>query len=224
MKTLLNIYFKRTAVMLFCAAVITTVSAGEITYPDNSYSSGDTLTASDLNDKFNEIKTDVNDNNSRSLDNQNGIAANEADIQDNMNALPGVASSEDNTCCTDIPTTPVTKQSVVLTPPGSGYAIVTYTGHCRLIHVTGSDSLVQSLSFAISTSPADVITSNRKWFILPAGSASGVHATACSTQAVFPISGATTYYLNAVAVLPRTGEAGEMGWGNLHALFVPNLY
>lgn len=39
--------------------------AGEVTYPEDSYSFGNTLTADDLNSKFNEIKAEVNDNNAR---------------------------------------------------------------------------------------------------------------------------------------------------------------
>jgi len=41
------------------------VMAGNIGYPDDSYTTGDTLSASDLNAKFNGIKSSVNDNDSR---------------------------------------------------------------------------------------------------------------------------------------------------------------
>ena len=39
--------------------------AGEVTYPDDAFSSGQTLKADDLNSKFNELKEDINDNNGR---------------------------------------------------------------------------------------------------------------------------------------------------------------
>jgi outer membrane murein-binding lipoprotein Lpp len=67
------------------AVLASAARAGEITYPNDSYTAGDVLTAADLNQKFNEIKTDVNDNDSRvdslfssrnALDAQDGNPAN----------------------------------------------------------------------------------------------------------------------------------------------------
>ena len=55
-------------------------NAGELTYPDDSYASGDTLTASDLNAKFNGIKASVNDNNGK-------IDANTTAISDNASKI-----------------------------------------------------------------------------------------------------------------------------------------
>lgn len=45
--------------------------SGQVTYPDNTYSTGDTLTATDLNAKFNESKTNINDNDTRITGNAN---------------------------------------------------------------------------------------------------------------------------------------------------------
>jgi len=55
------------------AFTVTPAYSGEITYQNDSYASGDTLTAAALNSNFNEAKAQVNDNNSR-------IAALEATI------------------------------------------------------------------------------------------------------------------------------------------------
>ncbi len=64
-----NLNWKTTAqtyvAVICCALFILPVQAGQVTYPDNSYTSGDTLTATDLNAKFNEVKADVNNNNDR---------------------------------------------------------------------------------------------------------------------------------------------------------------
>lgn len=46
---------------LFLILIVTPAYAGEITYPDDSYISGDTLMADDLNTKLNDIKAQVND-------------------------------------------------------------------------------------------------------------------------------------------------------------------
>jgi len=48
--------------VVICAIFVIPVYAGQITYPTDSYISGDTLTAADLNAKFNEVKTNVNQN------------------------------------------------------------------------------------------------------------------------------------------------------------------
>lgn len=48
--------------VVISAIFVIPVYAGQITYPTDSYISGDTLTAADLNAKFNEIKTNVNQN------------------------------------------------------------------------------------------------------------------------------------------------------------------
>ncbi|WP_455200870.1 hypothetical protein [Kaarinaea lacus] len=77
-------------ILCFCGAVWL-VQAGEITYPDNSFGSGDTLNASDLNDKFNEIKTQVNDNNARTTTNASDISNNATDISGVDNALADLA-------------------------------------------------------------------------------------------------------------------------------------
>lgn len=51
------------AATFFCVLFAGSAYSGDITYADDPYTTGDTLTADDLNAKFNEIKTVVNDNN-----------------------------------------------------------------------------------------------------------------------------------------------------------------
>ena len=48
----------KTLVIAFGLFFTVSVAAGDITYPDDFYSTGDTLTADDLNAQFNEIKTE----------------------------------------------------------------------------------------------------------------------------------------------------------------------
>ena len=62
--------------MAFCALLSAPVFSGELTYPDNSFVDGDTLSAADLNAKFNDIKSEVNDNVDSIIANAGAIAAN----------------------------------------------------------------------------------------------------------------------------------------------------
>lgn len=55
-------------ISLFSMIIVIPAYSGEVTYTDDSYTSGDPLTAADLNAKFNEIKADVNDNNTSIID------------------------------------------------------------------------------------------------------------------------------------------------------------
>lgn len=59
---------KTTIVFLLLAGIscwVPPVFSGQIGYTDKAYQDGDTLSATDMNDTFNEIKTDVNDNDTR---------------------------------------------------------------------------------------------------------------------------------------------------------------
>lgn len=65
----MNILYKGTLpsqmlpISFICSLLAAPVWAAEITYGTDSYNVGDTLTAGDLNAKFNELKESVNDNN-----------------------------------------------------------------------------------------------------------------------------------------------------------------
>lgn len=48
--------------LIVCSALTTTAYSEEVTYPTNFYATGDTLTADDLNTKFNDIKAGINGN------------------------------------------------------------------------------------------------------------------------------------------------------------------
>ena len=63
--------------IIFCAFLLLTNQslAADVTYSDDSYTTGDTLTASDLNAKFNELKGSVNDNDARIDELENPSAA-----------------------------------------------------------------------------------------------------------------------------------------------------
>lgn len=75
MKNLNNIKLAGKTVSIVCCGLLFShqALAGEVTYGDDTYTTGDTLTASDLNAKFNEIKAQVNDNNTNVAGKQNSI-------------------------------------------------------------------------------------------------------------------------------------------------------
>lgn len=181
-----------------CAAI-----AGSLTVP-NTFISGDKALASEVNENFSAAKTEIDDNDLR---------------------MPGVAFVDENTCCSDVTTTEMEHQSITIDAPTSGYVIVSYTGICRLHHINAATTIVQSIVIGISTTSANTVTANRKSFTLPGNAGTGVHSATCATQQVFPVTtGSATFYLNAVATLPTAGEEASIGWGNLHAVFVPNQY
>ena len=73
-------------VITFCSLLAAPAWSAEVTYADDAYSTGDTLTADDLNAKFNEIKAGINDNHSSIKINNAGIEANRTSISTNSAA------------------------------------------------------------------------------------------------------------------------------------------
>jgi hypothetical protein len=71
------------SLVMISALFATPASSAEVTYADDAYSTGDTLTADDLNSKFNEIKAGVNDNHGNTKINSTAIETNRAAIDSN---------------------------------------------------------------------------------------------------------------------------------------------
>lgn len=220
MKTFLNLIIGSSLILVLS----TSAFAGALGTL-NSFTSGTPAVAADVNDNFTAVKTEVNDNNTRITTNKSEIDTNASDILINANAMPGVEFSSEGTCCSDVTVTSAEYQNVILNAPSSGFAIVSATADCQLVHVNTTDTLAQSIRIALSTTSANTITSSRMSFTLPGSAGSGAHFSTCATQQVFTVTaGVNTFYLNADAVLPRSGESAAIGWINLHAIFVPNRY
>jgi len=90
--------------------------SGQVGYSNDSFSSGDTLTADSLNSKFNELKADVNDNDSNVDVNKTSIDTNAQNINTNSNII-GNNSSDINSNSTAITTnsTSITNNSNAIT-------------------------------------------------------------------------------------------------------------
>ena len=93
-------------VLAFTFLVNVTFSS-EITYDTDSFQSGQTLTHTDLNNKFNEIKSAVNDNNQ---------------------TKSGLEWVEISQVGVDIRTTAINVGEVVVSAPSAGYVIVRFDG------------------------------------------------------------------------------------------------
>ena len=133
-----------------------TVSAGTVTGL-TSYTGGTTLNASDLNNDNTQIKSAVDDNNSKiganTLDidtNFINIEANTSDISinsDNISSntvdisnipVPASVKQTPGDIWLTLPTSATGLQSLTVTPPANGYLLVTATGSVSFSYTTGS--------------------------------------------------------------------------------------
>jgi len=74
-------------VMIICSLLAAPVWSAEVTYADDVYATGDTLTADNLNTQFNNIKIGINDNHSNSKISSAGIETNRTSISTNSAAI-----------------------------------------------------------------------------------------------------------------------------------------
>ena len=169
------------------------------------FTSGTTISSSEMNANFTAIKAAVDDNHSR-------ITA----LEHNKTKI---AFSQDNTCCSTVTATAKAHQSVSIDAPSSGNVVVSFTGICTLSHITGQHT---SISYAISQTSGQTASPSRGAIQVPSPSPTGPYLFSLSAQQVFPVSaGTATFYFNVDNT--STGAGGvTIGWGNLHALFIPN--
>jgi len=177
--------------------------ASSVTIP-NTFISGTTISASQMNANFTAVKTAVDDNNSR--------------ITVLEQKKTTIKYSQDNTCCSAV-TAAVAHQSVSINATSSGNVVVSFTGYCGLNHITGQYTRI---GYAISQTSGDVNSPSRGSIQVPSASPSDNYTFSLSTQQVFPVStGTATFYLNVQNTSTGAG-AVQIGWGNLHAMFIPN--
>jgi len=80
---------KKLLAIVACSFCMSPAISGEITYSDDSYASGDTLTAGDLNAKFNAIKESVNGNDANITTSSSNIETNTVNITANTTDIEG---------------------------------------------------------------------------------------------------------------------------------------
>jgi hypothetical protein len=166
------------------------VMAGDISYPDNSYSTGNILTADDLNAKFNEIKADVNDNDGR-ISVLEGATPLPADPNQLLNGTYVITAQQSCIEATDIdaglvPSGFVTSTYNVFSGSamfdGAGNANLSITGTYVAVPFDHTSAPVQIGTF--STACVDTYTVNPDWTVVLAG-------TCTTTFTGGPISGET---------------------------------
>ena len=74
-------------VMIISSLFAAPVWSAEVSYPDDAYTTGDTLTADDLNTQFNDIKAGINGNHSSTKINSTVIETNRTSISTNGTAI-----------------------------------------------------------------------------------------------------------------------------------------
>lgn len=242
----LTLYFRYTiGLLVFIAGSVVTANmafAGEITYPADSYNTGDTLTADDLNAKFNEIKSAVNNNNNLSslsdlsctdghVAKWNGTAwACAADID--SAGVEFASSIEDNIVLPDGENFLV--QSVEVSAPGPGYIIVSFSATYRIRHTNGN---VEWMEIGIWESDGSLINDvvitdlpSRRIVFLDSGFANGNFYGSVASHQVFQVltGGVHNFFVLGRSHYGQTPPL-ELEWFSVshpatQAVFVPNRY
>lgn len=122
--TIHKIFSSLVLALLYSTAL--TVHAGEVTYPDNSYNSGDSLSADSLNAKFNEIKSSINDN--------------DINIEDIQTQPQSAAKSFQTTTSGLFPYSEGLIKTITVTTPDAGQVAFTMSGYTRHGHTNGTTS------------------------------------------------------------------------------------
>lgn len=211
--------------LAFCFSGVT--QAGQVTYPDDSYSSGDNLNASDLNTKFNAIKSAVNDNDSKStLNSLNCSTTGEAPVWNSgweCSSTPvttGMGYSQDTTEL--YPTsTPINVATTTITPPADGYALVLFSGYGYLSHTNGAQS---NLRYVISQSNVPSLAGDGFRYVgLDGDLPNGLYYESLQTQWVYPVTAnvAASFYVHSDS--NKTGTGARIINHNLSVVFLPSL-
>jgi len=207
MKYLTKKRFSMKQVVLLLSLVIVGIAVlayASTVAPLNTFTSGTTISSSEMNANFTAVKTAVDDNDAR-------ITV----LEQNKSI---VAYDQEDTCCTAI-TTPVAHQSVTINAPSSGNVLVSFNGMCGLDHINGQYTRI---ALAISTVSGSLVTASRGDIQVPSAAPSDFYTFRCSAQQVYPVSaGSTTFYLNVDNTSTGAGIV-NIGWGNLQAIFIPN--
>ncbi len=193
----IKVIARSVTVTLFCMLFVIPVYSGQVTYPDDSYSSGDPLTALDLNAKFNEIKSTVNGN------------------------AAGVAFAS-STLDVELSTSTSIIQSVPLSAPGPGLVIVSFSAFYIMIHTNGAQDQIE-VGIAESSSATVSALASRRFLYLDSGFASGEFDGSVASHAVFEVPSAGNYIYYVLGVSNKA-SGSFVSHSATQAVFVPNSY
>ena len=227
-------------ITLFFMLFVTPAYSGQVGYPDDSYTAGDPLTAADLNLKFNEIKADVNDNDTRTGANETqlsnaatGCPANQSiraiavdgtitcEIDTNTNTNHEGVDFTNSSADIAVTSTPVTLLSVAVTAPVDGFVIVSFSSTARINHTSGTSEFMR---LWLSTSPTAPNAFDETWRYhdVTSTAATDTYWVTQHSQNVYPVTAGTTTFYARGDSNQATGTIYRNS--SIQAIFVPNRY
>ncbi len=177
---------------LGAAIVAVGLGAMAVTIP-NTFSSGQVISAAQVNANFTALKTAVD-----ALEAPGSV--NTAKIADNAVTAakiadePGQAQSFTGATTTLDGTVQVVR-SVTITPPAAGFVLIVTSAEVRLTHTNGTDSAVQ---FGVSASTSFTPDQDKSIF-LPSTAPSGLYSQVAAAQKIFPVAGGAALTFNLLA-------------------------
>jgi hypothetical protein len=199
---------------LGAAIVAVGLGAMAVTIP-NTFSSGQVISAAQVNANFTALKTAVDAleapgsvNTAKLADN----AVTAAKIADE----PGQAQSFTSSTTTLDGTVQVIR-SITINAPAAGFVLVMASAEVTLAHTNGTTS---NLNFGVSSSTA-FTTDQDKDITVPSGAATGTYVQVAAAQKIFPVAaGANTFNLLA----QETSGNISVGDITLSAVFLSTAY
>lgn len=207
-----------------CLLLVNPVVAGEVTYADDSYTAGDTLTASDLNGKFNQIKSAVNGNNTGVTDNASNISTNASAISALQLQQGAVDTGKVSTAVGNFTTSITNIDSLTVNAPAAGVVIFHVNGSMSLrSHDTGSVSSAScALSDADNTLPSPLADLYIPGAIPTFATTAGwLTPFSLSVPVVVNAAGPVTYYLNCRKINGGGTYDGFVQYINMYATYYP---
>lgn len=175
--------------------------AGSLTIP-NTFTSGTTARASEVNANFSAIETAVDDNDAR--------------ITQNTAAIPGIATANVTSSST-LPSSNTNVLSVTITAPDSGFVFVSASGMIQVSnHTTAGFS---SVYVGVSNISATLSASDYTRLYLSSTVSNGSYEIPYAAHSVYPVSqGVNTFYL--VAREDGSTGTGVVYFNRLTAMFI----
>lgn len=192
-----KIRFSVIGILLGTVFTVPVAIGGDLTVT-KTWSSGNTLTAQDLNNNFNDVEAAVNDNDSRITQNKS------------VSKVDRTICGSGSVCPSDtLTTTASTVTSVTINAPSSGKVIVSFSGQYNISHANGA---FNQFCVEIGTDPSaaptpacnvtgqphfESIDASHRLVTIPENVSTNTYQGSIHSQQVFSVknAGSHTYYL-----------------------------
>lgn len=212
MRFMMRLMLTTLSIAALCAG---SALAGNVTIPHN-FQAGTPAVADNVDQNFEAVRVEVNDNNSRINTNASDII----DITTELDSTPGIAyvlqsgSSGLTSSYTNI-------MSVTIDAPATGFVFVTATGMIQLSGKTNSSSSEYGSIYVGMSSTSNGTPVSRTRFYISGTGPSGSFEIPYGVQNVFPVStGSNTFYL--VGLENGGSGTGTVWFSQLTAIFIRN--